>query len=83
VSLLDETTRQRIASLQNHFLSAGASDPGTAWHEAVVQVGRTIRAQSFLLAYSDTFYLMGVALLLALVTSLAMGKASGGGAGAH
>ncbi|MEA2776423.1 MAG: hypothetical protein QOF90_1829, partial [Acetobacteraceae bacterium] len=27
--------------------------------------------------------LMGVALLLALVTSLAMGKASGGGAGAH
>ncbi|MEA2745453.1 MAG: transporter, family, multidrug resistance protein, partial [Acetobacteraceae bacterium] len=83
VSLLDETTRQRIASLQNHFLAAGASDPGTAWHEAVVQVGRTIRAQSFLLAYSDTFYLMGVALLLALVTSLAMGKASGGGAGAH
>ena len=43
----------------------------------------TIRAQSYLLAYSDAFYLMGAALLLALVTCLAMGKSSGGGAGAH
>jgi DHA2 family multidrug resistance protein len=83
VSLLDEATRQRIASLQAHFLASGASDPATAWHDAVVQIGRTIRAQSFLLAYSDAFYLMGAALLLALATSLAMRKSSGGGAGAH
>jgi DHA2 family multidrug resistance protein len=83
VSLLDEATRQRIASLQAHFLAGGASDPATAWHDAVVQIGRTIRAQSFLLAYSDAFYLMGAALLLALATSLAMRKSSGGGAGAH
>jgi DHA2 family multidrug resistance protein len=83
VSLPNDVTRQRIASLQNHFLASGASDPGAAWHEAVVQIGRAIRAQSYLLAYSDAFYLMGAALLLALVTSLAMGKSSGGGAGAH
>jgi DHA2 family multidrug resistance protein len=83
VSLLDDATRQRIASLQNHFLASGASDPAAAWHNAVVQIGRTIRAQSYLLAYSDAFYLMGAALLLALVTSLAMRKSSGGGSGAH
>jgi DHA2 family multidrug resistance protein len=83
VSLLNAATRQRIASLQGHFLAAGDSDPGTAWHDAVVQIGRTVRAQSYLLAYSDAFYLMGAALLLALVTSLAMRKSSGGGAGAH
>jgi MFS transporter, DHA2 family, multidrug resistance protein len=83
VSLLDDATRQRIASLQDHFLASGASDPAAAWHNAVVQIGRTIRAQSYLLAYSDAFYLMGAALLLALVTSLAMRKSSGGGAGAH
>ncbi|HEY0421870.1 MAG TPA: DHA2 family efflux MFS transporter permease subunit, partial [Rhodopila sp.] len=81
VSLLDEATRQRIASLQAHFLAGEASDPATAWHDAVVQIGRTIRAQSFLLAYSDAFYLMGAALLLALATSLAMRKSSGGGGG--
>ena len=83
VSLLDDATRQRIASLQDHFLASGASDPAAAWHNAVVQIGRTIRAQSYLLAYSDAFYLMGAALLLALVTSLAMRKSSGSGAGAH
>jgi MFS transporter, DHA2 family, multidrug resistance protein len=83
VSLLDDATRQRIASLQQHFLAGGASDPATAWHDAVVQIGRTIRAQSFLLAYSDAFYLMGAALLLALLTALAMQKSNTGGAPAH
>jgi MFS transporter, DHA2 family, multidrug resistance protein len=83
VSLLSAATRQRIASLQSYFLANGASNPATAWHEAVVQIGRTVRGQSYLLAYSDAFYLMGAALLLALVTSLGMRKSSGGGAGAH
>ena len=83
VSLADEATRQRIAALQAHFLASGVSDPATAWHEAVVQIGRIVRAQSYLLAYSDAFYLMGAALLLAMVTSIAMRKASGGGAAAH
>ena len=83
VSLLDEPTRQRIASLQSYFMAHGASDTATAWHEAVAQIGRVVRRQSFLLAYSDAFFLMGIALLLALVTSLAMRKSSGGGAGAH
>jgi DHA2 family multidrug resistance protein len=83
VSLLNEATRQRIASLQAYFMANGASDAASAWHAAVVQIGRTIRAQSYFLAYSDAFYLMGAALLLALVTSLGMRKSSGGGAGAH
>jgi DHA2 family multidrug resistance protein len=83
VSMFDEATRQRIASLQAHFLAAGNSDPVAAWHDAVVQIGRTIRDQSYLLAYSDAFGLMGAALLLALATALAMRKSSSGGAGAH
>ena len=48
-----------------------------------MQIGRTVRAQSYLLAYSDAFYLMGVALLLALADRLAMRKSGGSGAGAH
>jgi DHA2 family multidrug resistance protein len=83
VSLLNEATRQRIASLQAYFMANGASDAGSAWREAVVQIGRTVRAQSYLLAYSDAFYLMGVALVLALITSAGMRKSSGGGAGSH
>jgi MFS transporter, DHA2 family, multidrug resistance protein len=83
-SLLDEATRQRIASLQDHFMATGASDTASAWREAVVQIGRTVRAQSYLMAYSDAFYLMGAALLLALAASLAMRKSgSAAGAGTH
>ena len=70
MSLLDPATRERIAALQQHFLSSGDSDTGTAWHDAVVQIGRTIRDQSYLLAYSDAFYLMGVALLLVAMEML-------------
>jgi DHA2 family multidrug resistance protein len=83
VSLLDPATRLRLESLQSYFMANGTNDPATAWHDAVVQIGRTVRAQSYLLAFSDAFYLMGAALLLALVTSLAMRRSSGGGAGAH
>jgi MFS transporter, DHA2 family, multidrug resistance protein len=83
VSLLDPATRERITALQNRFMENGHSDAATAWHDAVVQIGRTVRAQSYLLAYSDAFALMGVALVLALLTCLAMAKTSGGGAGAH
>jgi MFS transporter, DHA2 family, multidrug resistance protein len=84
VSLLDPATRLRLESLQSYFMANGTDDLATALHEAVVQIGRTVRAQSYLLAYSDAFYLMGVALLMALVTSLAMRRSSGGGgAGTH
>jgi DHA2 family multidrug resistance protein len=83
VSLLDAATRDRLQALQSYFMSTGISDPATAWHEAVVQIGRTVQAQSYLLAYSDAFYLMGAALLLAFLTAFALRKSSGGGAGAH
>ncbi|MBN8900649.1 MAG: EmrB/QacA family drug resistance transporter, partial [Rhodospirillales bacterium] len=81
VSLFDPATRERIAALQQRFLSLGDADPASAWHEAVVQVGRTVRAQSYFLAYGDAFYLMGAALLLALAAVALMRRASGGGGG--
>jgi DHA2 family multidrug resistance protein len=83
VSLLDPATRQRIAALQGHFMAAGSSDPDSAWHEAVVQIGRSVQKQAYLLAYSDAFFLLGIALLLALVTAVMMRKATGSAAGAH
>jgi DHA2 family multidrug resistance protein len=83
VSLLNEATRQRLAMLQQHFLANGTADPATAWHDAIVAVGRSVRAQSYLLAYGDTFFIMGCALLLAIVAAVLMARSSGGAAGAH
>ena len=49
-----------------------------------MQVGRIVRAQSYFLAYADAFFVMGVALLIAIVAVMLMRKAGGAGAaGAH
>jgi MFS transporter, DHA2 family, multidrug resistance protein len=84
VSLFEEATRQRLAMLQRHFMANGTPDPAAAWHDAVVAVGRAVRAQSYFLAYSDTFFILGCALLLAVVAAALMARSTrGGGAGAH
>jgi DHA2 family multidrug resistance protein len=83
VSLLNEVTRRRLETMQRYFMNAGTADPATAWHDAVVAVGRAVRAQAYFLAYGDTFFLMGCALLLAVVAAVLMQRAAGSGAGAH
>ncbi|HEY7579519.1 MAG TPA: MDR family MFS transporter [Acetobacteraceae bacterium] len=83
VSLFNEPTRQRLATLQSHFMSSGAADPATAWHDAVVTIGRGVRQQAYFLAYGDTFFLMGATLLLAIVATLLMRRTIEGGAGVH
>ena len=49
----------------------------------MVAVGRTVRAQAYFLAYGDTFFLMGCALLLAVVAAVLMARSAGGAAGGH
>jgi DHA2 family multidrug resistance protein len=83
VSLFNAATQDRITQLQQHFEAAGLSDPDAAWHEAVVAIGKTVHAQSTLLAFGDAFYLMGAAIVLALGAAVMMKKTSGSGAGAH
>jgi len=70
VSLLDPATRTRIDGLTHYFLSHGLADPATAAHKALVAIGGVIRRQAFIMAFSDTFFLLGVALVLALAASL-------------
>lgn len=83
VSLFDEETRLRIAKLTGYFMSHGIADSATAGHKAVVAIGATIRKQAFIMAFSDTFFLLGAALVVALVASLLLRKpgplAGGGG----
>jgi DHA2 family multidrug resistance protein len=84
VSQFNEATRQRIASLAQYFLIHGISDPATAKHQAIIAIGRTVRKQATIMAYSDAFAFMSIALVIALGLGLLLKKASGaGGAGAH
>ncbi|MFS8115442.1 DHA2 family efflux MFS transporter permease subunit [Rhizobium jaguaris] len=83
VTVFDEATRTRIAQLTAYFMNHGVSDVATAQHKAIVAVALRLREQANIMAYSDTFYLLGVALVAALIASLLLkkpGHIEGGGA---
>jgi DHA2 family multidrug resistance protein len=83
VSVFSEATRVRIDQLTHYFLTHGVSDPATAAAKAIVAVGGRVRQQANIMAFSDTFYLLGVALVVALIATLLLKKAdhleAGGG----
>jgi DHA2 family multidrug resistance protein len=83
VSAFEEATRNRVAQLTAYFMSHGVSDQATATHKAVVAIALRIRKQANIMAFSDTFFLLGVALVVALLASLLLkkpGQLSEGGA---
>jgi len=74
VSLFTEATRARIEELTRYFLSHGVSDQGTALHKAIVAIGNVVRKQAFVMAFSDTFCLLGAVLIVALIATLLLKK---------
>ena len=74
VSLFEEATRARIDELTRYFLAHGVADHAEAWHQAVVAIGRVVRQQAYIMAFSDTFYLLGAALIVALLATLLLKK---------
>ncbi|RFB96987.1 EmrB/QacA family drug resistance transporter [Rhizobium leguminosarum bv. trifolii] len=83
VSVFEEATRDRIARLTGYFMSHGVSDQALAGHKAVVAIALKIRKQANIMAFSDAFFLLGVALVVALLATLLLkkpGQLSGGGA---
>ncbi|MGQ9370733.1 DHA2 family efflux MFS transporter permease subunit [Azospirillum sp. ST 5-10] len=84
VSLFDPATVARVDQLTRHFQSRGFPDPIDAGRRAYAAIGAVIRQQAFVMAFSDVFFLLGIALTVALGASLLLRKpASAGAAGAH
>ena len=84
VSVFNEATRTRLHELKDYFLVHGVSDPATALHQAVVAVGLAVRQQAATMAYSDCFYLIGVALVIGTAAVALLKKpTSGGPSAAH
>jgi MFS transporter, DHA2 family, multidrug resistance protein len=74
VSLFEQATRARIEKLTQYFMNHGVADHAEASHRAVVAIGRIVQKQAFILAFSDTFYLLGAALIVALIAALMLKK---------
>ncbi len=85
ISAFDEISRNRIAKLAAYYMNHGVSDQAAATHKAIVTIALRVRQQANIIAFSDTFFLMGAALVVALLASLLLkkpGQLSEGG-GAH
>jgi MFS transporter, DHA2 family, multidrug resistance protein len=83
VSLFEQATRTRIDQLTQYFGSHGVIGHADATHRAIVAIGQVVQKQAFILAFSDTFYLLGVALIVALFATLLLkrpGHLESGGA---
>ncbi|MFB2607506.1 MFS transporter, partial [Rhizobium phaseoli] len=83
VSVFEEATRDRIARLTAYFMSHGVSDQALASNKAMVAIAFKIRKQANIMDFSDAFFLLGVALVVALLAILLLKKPdqlSGGGA---
>jgi DHA2 family multidrug resistance protein len=84
VSMFEQATRTRIEQLTQYFMNHGVIDRVDAVHRADVAIGKIVQKQAFILAFSDTFYVLGAVLIVALLAGLLLKKPDRlDGSGAH
>jgi MFS transporter, DHA2 family, multidrug resistance protein len=74
VSLFEQATRARLDQLTQYFMNHGVAGQADAAQRAVVAIGHVVQTQAYILAFSDTFYLLGAALIVALMAALLLRK---------
>jgi DHA2 family multidrug resistance protein len=66
--------QERLDQMAQLFL--GDAGPGEAMSMALAQIQLLVRREAYVMAYSDCFYIMGAAMLLALIAVCFLGKPS-------
>jgi DHA2 family multidrug resistance protein len=74
VSLIKLPTVERLDELTRYFMTHGVPDRAAALHRAIVAIGNAVRQQSFIMGFGDTFFLLGWALVVALIATLLLKK---------
>jgi len=74
VSMLEQATQARVEKLTQYFISHGVIDRIDASRRAYVAIGKIVQKQAFILAFSDMFFLLGAALIVALAASMMLKK---------
>ncbi|MGX5850039.1 MDR family MFS transporter [Mesorhizobium sp. PL10] len=74
VSVFQDATRVRIARLTTYFLSHGINDQALAAQKAILAIALRVRQQAYVMAFNDTFLLLGVSLTIALAAVLLLKK---------
>lgn len=74
VSVFEQATSARLEQLTQYFINHGVLDRADASHRAYVAIGHIVQKQAYIFAFSDTFYLLGMALIVALIAVLFLKK---------
>lgn len=74
ISVLEQATRARLDQLTDYFMNHRVIDRVDAAHRAYVAIGKIVQKQAFILAFSDTFFALGAALVIALLAGLMLKK---------
>ncbi len=84
VTVYRDEVRQRIEAMTGYFMAHGVSDPHAAQHQAIVALGKLVKRESLVMAFSDTFAVIGAILVIAAVLLLfARRGPAGAAASAH
>ena len=75
--------RERIGELQHYFEAHGVSDAHVAHDEAIVAIGHEVARQALVMAFSDTFYVLGAIMLVAAAAVLLTRRGMASDAPAH
>lgn len=78
-----EEIRNRIGQMSSYFMAHGVPDPAAAREQSIIALGKAVKHQALVMAFSDTFAVLGVMLALAAATVLLTRKVKSSGAGAH
>lgn len=71
-----DNAQQFLSGLQRYFLTHGITDAGVARHQAEILLGKLVAQQSLIMAFSDTFFILGFILLMAAAAVLLTRKRS-------
>lgn len=77
------TVRDTLSAIAGRFEAHGVADAGLAAHKAVVALGDRVAQQAMIMAFSDTFYVLGVMMLVAAAFVLLTRGGAAGTAGGH
>jgi DHA2 family multidrug resistance protein len=72
VSSLDQRFPILLDQLARHLVDRGLADPGSAWRQAVRAIADQMQQVACTMAFGDTFFLLGSALVLAMAAALVM-----------
>jgi DHA2 family multidrug resistance protein len=83
VTLGREEIRNRIAQMTDYFMAHGVPDTAAAREQSIIALGKAVKHQALVMAFSDTFAVISAVLVLAAAAVLLTRKVNQTGAGAH